>query len=159
MLIIRSPSSESAILLAIYDFINANKLFAHSLVLSMSEKRSEESPFSSFLSLTSYMLQHAYRSVRVTHYAEVNLFSLRVLTEDPVLCKQICSEENKRTVRLCRQRTPHLPLVNGERILATVIIDIMIDTISHNLRKSLDVYLYRSVLHKLRAGLLATNWY
>nr|KMM65027.1 hypothetical protein CPAG_01379 [Coccidioides posadasii RMSCC 3488] len=85
-------------------------------------------------------------SVRVALYSEANLLSLQILVEDPVLCKQICSDENKRSVRLCRQRTPHLPLVNGDRVLATVIFDIMIDTITHNLRKSLDVFLYSHVI-------------
>ncbi|PGG98625.1 hypothetical protein GX51_06710 [Blastomyces parvus] len=136
------PSPEATILLAIYDFINANKLFAFSYVSFMPEKRSEESPFSSFLSLTSYLLQHAYRSTRVTLYAETNLFSLRILVEEPFICKQICSEEMKRPVRLCRQRAPYLPLIQGDRILATVIFDIMIDTINHNLRRELDVALY-----------------
>lgn len=109
----------------------------------MPTKNSEESPFSNFLSLTSYLLQHAYRSIRVAHYAALNLFSLRILVEDPALCKQICSQDGKRRVRLCRQRQPYLPLVNGDRILATIIFDIMIDTISHNLRRRLDVDLYR----------------
>ncbi|PGH36841.1 hypothetical protein GX50_00298 [[Emmonsia] crescens] len=136
------PSPEATILLAIYDFINANKLFGFSFISSMPEKRSEESPFSSFLSLSSYLLQHAYRSTRVTLYAETNLFALRILVEEPFLCKQICSEERKRSVRLCRQRAPYLPLIHGDRILATVIFDIMIDTINHNLRRGLDVALY-----------------
>ncbi|KAM5446384.1 hypothetical protein MaudCBS49596_006643 [Microsporum audouinii] len=68
-----------------YDFINANKLFSHTLVTTSAEKRSEEAPFASFLSLTSYLLQHAYRSTRVALYAEANLFSLRNLVEDPVI--------------------------------------------------------------------------
>ncbi|KAK2748858.1 hypothetical protein FQN55_004000 [Onygenales sp. PD_40] len=136
------PAPEATILLAIYDFINANKLFGFSFVSSMPEKRSEESPFAGFLSLSSYLLQHAYRSTRVALYAETNLFSLRILVEDPVLCKQICSDERKRPVRLCRQRAPYLPLVQGDRVLATVIFDIMIDTINHNLRRGLDVNLY-----------------
>ncbi|EFE30772.1 uncharacterized protein ARB_02262 [Trichophyton benhamiae CBS 112371] len=136
------PSPEAAVLLAIYDFVNANKLFGHTLVTTSAEKRSEEAPFASFLSLTSYLLQHAYRSARVALYAEANLFSLRNLVEDPVICKQICSDENNARVRLCRQRAPHLPLVNGERVLATVIFDILVDTINHNLRRSLDTYLY-----------------
>lgn len=130
-------------LLATYDFVNANKLFGYNLVVSIPEKRNEESPFSSFLSLTSYLLQHAYRSERVATYAELNMFSLRILIEDPVLCKRICSDESKRNVRLCRQRQPHLPLVNGDRVLATVIFDMMIDTITHNLRRRLDISLYR----------------
>lgn len=110
---------------------------------SAPEKRNEESPFASFLSLTSYLLQHAYRSERVAIYAELNMFSLRIIVEDPVLCKRICSDDNKRSVRLCRQRQPHLPLVNGDRVLATVIFDMMIDTITHNLRRRLDTNLYR----------------
>ncbi len=137
------PSPEAGILLAVYDFNNANKLFGSTLISSMPDKRSDESPFASFLSLTSYLLQHAYRSTRVARYAEANLFTLRILVEDPVLCKQICSDEKKRAVRLCRQRPPYLPLVHGERILATVIFDIVVDAINHNLRRVLDINLYR----------------
>jgi hypothetical protein len=107
------------------------------------DKDSEESPFASFLSVTSYLLQHAYRSPRVAHYAELNLFTLRILSEDSALCKQLCSDGEKRKVRLCRQRQPYLPLVTGDRVLATVIFDIMIDTISHNLRRRLDANIYR----------------
>ena len=145
------PSPEAAILLSIYDFVNSNKLFGFNLVSLMPEKHSEESPFSCFLSLSSYLLQHAYRSPRVAQYSELALFSLRILVEDPVLCKQMCSEEYKRSVRLCRQRAPHLPLVKGDRILATVIFDMMIDTINHNLRRTLDVNLYRYVTQILSA--------
>lgn len=108
----------------------------------MPEKRTEESSFASFLSLTSYLLQHAYRSARVGQYGELALFTLHIIVEDPVLCKRICSDDTKRAVRLCRQRQPYLPVVQGDRVLATVIFDIMIDTISHNLRKRLDANLY-----------------
>lgn len=130
-------------LLATYDFTNANKLFGYDFVSYAPEKRTEEAPFSSFLSLTSYLLQHAYRSARVSHYAELNLFTLRIIVEDPVLAKRLCSDDGKRAVRLCRQRQPYLPVVQGERILATVIFDIMIDTITHNLRRRLDINIYR----------------
>ncbi|PYI02205.1 DUF1741-domain-containing protein [Aspergillus sclerotiicarbonarius CBS 121057] len=136
------PAQQAAILLATYDFINANKLFGYHLISAAPEKDNEETPFASFLSLTSYLLQHAYRSPRVAHYAELNLLTLRILSEDSTLCKQICSEESKRKVRLCRQRQPYLPLVPGDRVLATAIFDILIDTLTHNLRRRLDVSLY-----------------
>ncbi|RAL03983.1 ARMH3 family protein [Aspergillus ibericus CBS 121593] len=136
------PAQQAAILLATYDFINANKLFGYHLISATPEKDNEETPFASFLSLTSYLLQHAYRSPRVAHYAELNLLTLRILSEDSTLCKQLCSEESKRKVRLCRQRQPYLPLVPGDRVLATVIFDILIDTLTHNLRRRLDVSLY-----------------
>lgn len=128
--------------MATYDFTNSNKLFGYHMVHMMPENKTEESPFSSFLSLTSYLQQHAYRSVRSAHYAELSLFTLRILVEDPTLCKHICSDESKRTVRLCRQRQPYLPLVAGDRVMATVIFDVMIDTLTHNLRRRLDANIY-----------------
>lgn len=98
--------------------------------------------------MTSYLLQHAYRSPRVAQYAELNLFTLRILAEDSSLCKQLCSDDTKRKIRLCRQRQPYLPLVTGDRVLATAIFDMMIDTISHNLRRRLDINLYRYLLSR-----------
>lgn len=112
-------------------------------MVHLKPEKSEESPFSSFLSMTSYLLQHAYRSTRVARYSELSLFTLRILVEDPTLCKHICSEDGKRKVRICRQRQPYLPLVSGDRVLATVIFDVMIDTLTHNLRRRLDVNIYR----------------
>ncbi|KAJ5809582.1 uncharacterized protein N7503_001800 [Penicillium pulvis] len=135
------PAQEAAILMATYDFANSNKLFGYHMVHHIPEKN-EESPFSSLLSLSSYLLQHAYRSPRVAHYAELSMFTLRILVEDPTLCKHICSEDGKRKVRICRQKQPYLPVVGGDRVLATVIFDVMIDTITHNLRRRLDVNIY-----------------
>ncbi|KGO78454.1 protein of unknown function DUF1741 [Penicillium italicum] len=140
------PAQEAAILMATYDFTNANKLFGYHLVHLEPENSEEESPFSSFLSLSSYLLQHAYRSPRVGHYAELNLFTLRILVEDPTICKQICSEDARRKVRICRQKQPYLPVVSGDRVLATVIFDIAIDTITHNLRRRLDVNIYSHII-------------
>ncbi|THC94396.1 hypothetical protein EYZ11_006125 [Aspergillus tanneri] len=140
------PAEQAAIFLSTYDFTNANKLFGYHLITSAPEKDNEESPFASFLSVTSYLMQHAYRSPRVAQYAELNLFTLRILSEDSSLCKQLCSEDTKRKIRLCRQRQPYLPLVTGDRVLATAIFDMMLDTISHNLRRRLDVNLYSQAI-------------
>ncbi|KAI9717069.1 MAG: hypothetical protein M1812_005004 [Candelaria pacifica] len=136
------PGPEAAVLLATYDFANANKLFCFNLLSMPAQAKQEESPFSGFLSLTSYILQHAHRSIRSSLYAYLNLITLRILFEDQVLCKRICSDDSKSTVRLCRQRQPFLPLLGGQRILVTVIVDIMVDGINHNLRRRLDVDLY-----------------
>jgi Domain of unknown function (DUF1741) len=46
------------------------------------------------------------------------------------------------SVRLCRQRSPYLPPVRGDRMLAASILDTMIDGINHNLRRRLDVDFY-----------------
>lgn len=128
-------------LLATYDFTHANKLFCFNFVTLPAEK-GEEQAISSYISLTSYLLQHAYLSQRTAQYATLNLMVFRLLVEDPVLCKRICSEESKTPVRLCRQRPPYLPLAKTERTIAAAILDTMIDGISHNLRRRLDVNLY-----------------
>ncbi|KAI9733576.1 MAG: hypothetical protein M1834_003178 [Cirrosporium novae-zelandiae] len=138
------PEADVAIMLATYDFVNANKLFCFNLATLQPENKGEEPPLNSFLSFTSYLLQHAYRSTRASLYGYLNLIILRILVEDPAICKRICSDENKTTVRLCRQRQPYLPISNADRVPATIILDMMIDTINHNLRRHLDVDLYIS---------------
>ncbi|GKU16852.1 unnamed protein product [Fusarium langsethiae] len=135
------PEEEAAVLLATYDFTHANKLFCFNLVTMAAEPGAEQ-PIASYLSLTSYLLQHAYLSPRATYYAHLNLMVFRLLIEDPAICKRICSEDSRVAVRLCRQRQPYLPLVKGERVLAISLLDTMIDAVNHNLRRRLDVSLY-----------------
>ncbi|KAK4155275.1 hypothetical protein C8A00DRAFT_13676 [Chaetomidium leptoderma] len=140
------PGQEAAVLLATYDFTHANKLFSLEFVTWTPEK-GEEQPFASFISLTSYLLQHAHLSQRTALYGHLSLMVFRLLIEDPILCKRICSEDSKVPVRLCRQRSPYLPLVRGggaasDRILATAVMDTMVDALNHNLRRRLDVGLY-----------------
>ena len=141
MLTIDRPGHEAAVLLATYDFAHANKLFCFNFV-SLPAEKGQETPLSSFLSFTSYLLQHSHLSVRSTLYSHLNLTIIRLLIEDQVLCKRICSDESKMAVRLCRQRQPYLPLVHGDRIFAASLLDTMIDGINHNLRRRLDVELY-----------------
>jgi len=141
VLFAKLPGSEAAILLATYDFTHANKLFCFNFI-SLPAEKGLEAPISSFLSFTSYLFQHAHTSSRVTQYSHLNLLILRLLIEDQVLCKRICSDESKMFVRLCRQKSPYLPPVRGERILAASILDMMIDGINHNLRRRLDVEIY-----------------
>lgn len=91
----------------------------------------------------------------------------RLLVEDPITCKRICSDELKASVRLCRHRQPFLPLEKGNRVLATSVMDCMIDGINHNLRRRLDVNLYslclgillRTISHLSRSKTrLAYHW-
>ncbi|KAF2666877.1 DUF1741-domain-containing protein [Microthyrium microscopicum] len=140
------PGPEAAVLLPTYDFANANKIFSFNFVTLPAENKSQPSPINSFLSLTSYLFQHTHRSIRGAQYTYLSLFTLQTVMEDQVLAKRISSDESKANVRLCRQRQPFLPVVRGDRILATVILDIMIDGINHNLRRRLDMDFYISCL-------------
>lgn len=111
------------------------------MTVDIKEKKAR-SPFSAFLSLTSYLFQHAHRSIRATLYTYLSLFILQILVEDPGTVKRLCNDETKISVRLCRQRQPSLPLVKGDRVAAAVMLDLMVDGINHNLRRRLDVDFY-----------------
>ncbi len=80
------------------------------------------------------------------HYTLLNMLTLQTLVEDTILVKRLSSDELKTAVRLCRQRPPHPPLITAERVPASVILDICTDTISHNLRRRLDIPLYSVAL-------------
>jgi len=89
------------------------------------------------------MVQHAHRTARGAVYTCLNVLILRVLLEDTMVAKQLCDSENKMPVRLCRQRQPFLPIVRGTRPLVCSILDVMVDGITHNLQRRLDVDLYQ----------------
>lgn len=135
------PASEAATLLAIYDFALSNKLFCHHLISLPPAAKSQDASFSSFLSLSSYLGNHAYRSARASSYAYLTLLVILNLVEDPVLAKLLC--ETTTSVRLCRQRAPLLPPPKHDRPYIATILDLMTDNVNHNLRKNLDTSFYR----------------
>ncbi len=154
------PKPGAAILPSANEFVNANKLFCFNLVSCPSQTKNEESPFSAFLSLTSYILHHAYRSPRATLYGLLNISMLRHIVEDPPLCKAICEPTAILAVRLCRQRQPLLPSQSTSRPPAASILDILIDTLNHNLRRRLDIPLYIgciSLIQQLLTHLVSTR--
>ncbi|MCJ1315581.1 hypothetical protein MMC15_000901 [Xylographa vitiligo] len=145
------PSPEAAILLSTYDFALANKLFCYNLI-THSTTSSLETPFSAFLSLTSYILHHASRSPRASLYALLALTTLRILLEDVLLCKRLCQSTPLLSVRLCRQRPPFLPPTPHPRPPAAHILDLAADALTHNLRRRLDTDLYAgslALVHRL----------
>ena len=119
-----------------------------------------EAPFCAFLSYTSYLVHHAYRSPRATIYGLLNFLILRIIIEDLALCKILCDPETLVAVRLCRQRQPLLPATPKSRPAAAPILDILVDSINHNLRRHLDIPLYIScigLIHRLLSYLTFTR--
>jgi Domain of unknown function (DUF1741) len=145
VLTIDRPGPEVAVFLAVYDFANANKIFNYNLLAAPESKKAEPS-FSTYLSLVSYILHHAFRNTRASHYGILALSTLRIIIEDPPLCKRLCDPSITATIRLCRQRQPYLPTTLSPRPFAAHIIDVALDTINHNLRRRLDVELYTAAL-------------
>jgi hypothetical protein len=142
------PSPLASHLLSTYTFVSANKIFASLLITAPSGPTTTETPFSSFLSSTSYLTHHAHRSPRASSHAVFCLLTLRFLLEEPSSAKSLCSTTPGAAiqVRLARQRAPFLPATPNARSPASVILDIAIDTLSHNLRRRLDVPLYAAAL-------------
>lgn len=140
------PEREATVALPTYTFTTSNKIYASALVSLPASHSSKESPFSAFLSLTSYLTHHAHRSQRCTHYSILTLLTIRALAEDHLLSKQLSSNDSRLAARLCRQRPPFLPVVTSPRTPTSVILDICTDTLSHNLRRRLDTELYSLVL-------------
>ena len=139
------PPCEASISLPTCSFVYANKLFASTLA-SLPGRNSSETPFAVFLSYTSHLSHHAYRSQRCLHYTLLNMLTIQTLVEDLILVKRLCSDELKIATRLCRQRPPHPPLIRADRTPASVILDICAGAISHNLRRRLDIYLHTLAL-------------
>ncbi|KAJ4311028.1 hypothetical protein N0V94_008154 [Neodidymelliopsis sp. IMI 364377] len=136
------PGPEIGVLLSTYDFVNANKVFCFNLASLSAATKGEPSPLSAYLSMTSYLLQHAHRSTRASLYTYLSLFILQIFVEDQLLIKRLCSDESKLSVRMCRQRQPFLPQVSGDRVPTSVVLDLMVDGVNHNLRRRLDVDFY-----------------
>ena len=148
-----SPGTGAAALLVVYDFVNANKLFTMNLVNATASSKGE-APFDAFLSLLSYVLHHAYRSSRAVLYGVLSLATLRIILEEPTICKRLCDPALPSLVRLCRQRPPLLPPTPKPRAPACQILDIAIDTINHNLRRRLDLDLYTASLQLIHRILI-----
>ena len=75
-------------------------------------------------------------------YSYIVLVVLRILVEDNTVAKILFSSEKTNTVRLCRQRQPLLPVVRGARPRINVVLDVLVDGITHNLKRRLDTELY-----------------
>jgi hypothetical protein len=141
------PNPEIAVLLMSYEFSHANKAF--SLAFIRSKSSSGETPFGSFLSLTSYLTTQQSRSLRATLYSRLALLTIRHLIDDSSLMAILQHEDTKSRIRICRQRQPFLPTVTAERKLVEGILDICVCGIDHNLRRRLDIGFYMYFLQLL----------
>ncbi|KAK9479256.1 hypothetical protein V1514DRAFT_292216 [Lipomyces japonicus] len=150
------PAPTASILLATSNFVNVNKFFSRVLLDTKRLNDYQESPFASFVSLSSYVLEHQHRSDRQAHYARLFLLIFRILIEDSVTLQKLVSHDLRSSVRICRQRHPFLPLVKGERLLIDGILDSLVCAIDHNMKKNLDLPMYLltiRVIHRILSQL------
>jgi len=153
------PGPEASILLSAYDFTTANPLFINTFLTLPPPSKGQESPLSSFLSYTSYILHHAHRSDRCTHYAQLSLTIIRLILEDAPSAKTL-STTPPLAIRLCRQIPPLLPPSPKPRSPIEAILDIITDALTHNLRLRFPLALYTStltLLHRTLTHLIRTS--
>lgn len=153
------PPADAIIFLATYSFVQANGVFAAQLI-STDKDDDLESPLAAFLSASSYLCHHAFRSTRTQQYALLSLFTIRLLVDDSTLTKRLSSADLKIEARLARQRPPHLPYIPSPRIPTSIVFDIVTDGLSHNLRKRLSIPLYSislTILHHILTHLSSSR--
>ncbi|KAF9112135.1 hypothetical protein BGX27_003948 [Mortierella sp. AM989] len=170
------PDGRVTLLLVFYDLVNTNKQFLHVFLnystsqavaastspegkpVEQSTSDTSETGLGSFLSFSSYLLQHN-RTHRTLPYTHLCLIIMLILVEDlnayPYLCNIPQSQDQPTvpsttpgvnsitTVRLCRQRQPVLPMVKQARPMAAVILDVILGFLKHNMRKKLQIDCFR----------------
>ncbi|KAF9370880.1 hypothetical protein BGX21_005370, partial [Mortierella sp. AD011] len=169
------PDGRVTLMLIFYDLVNSNKRFLHVFLNYSTSKvaatstnpqaklveqltpETTETGLGSFLSFSSYLLQHN-RTHRTTPYAHLCLIIMLILVEDPnsypLLCIIPLSQDQTSvpsansvspivSVRLCRQRQPVLPMVKQARPMAAVLLDVILGFLKHNMKKKLQVDCFR----------------
>ncbi|KAG0324664.1 hypothetical protein BGZ99_001601 [Dissophora globulifera] len=187
------PDGRVTVLLIFYDLIYSNKRFMHiylnyststanssqqngastssappQLASSLDATETGETGLGSFLSFSSYLLQHN-RTHRSAPYTHLCLIIMLIITEDSTSISHLCSipqtqdqisslplgaasgtetgGANKSnvmaTVRLCRQRQPVLPKVKQARPMAAVFLDVVLGFLKHNMKKRMQVDCFR----------------
>ncbi|KAK4519064.1 uncharacterized protein ATC70_009294 [Mucor velutinosus] len=154
------PSAQTALLLPLFDLINGNPYFIHTIVNVCSKIDSESSTtpsstkstlLTSLISFASYLFENN-RTERTSIYARLLLTILLRLTEENSIMNYIARDGSAAAVRLCRQRPPLLPLNKSSRPLFCTILDDMLLFIRHNIRKKLDLTSYKlafSIMHRI----------
>ncbi|KAF9899048.1 hypothetical protein BX616_003335 [Lobosporangium transversale] len=173
------PDGRASILLILYDLIYNNKLFLNEFlnystskstttgsqdkVIGEQQTTSETSEIAmgSFLSFSSYMLQHN-RTHRTAPYTHLCLIIMLILVEDPATYPYLCNiprshdppsalltqagavpVSSMATVRLCRQRQPVLPKIKQARPMGAVLLDVILGFLKHNMKKKMQIDCFR----------------
>lgn len=160
----------------LYDLLNSNKRFLHlfisfsttdsgndstSLLPAKDQASTEnsETALGSFLSFSSYLLQHN-RTQRSAPYTHLCLIIMLILVEDSTVYSYLCTVPSAydsaavavpqinqtgsmAQVRLCRQRQPVLPKAKQARPMAAVLLDVILGFLKHNMKKKMQIDCFR----------------
>ncbi|KAI8064346.1 hypothetical protein BC940DRAFT_348649 [Gongronella butleri] len=168
------PPCEAAWLLMLYDLINTNPAFVQRIVRTFQgqpDADAEAQQAAQFvpclLSFMSYLVQHN-RNERSSIYTKLTLLILLRLCEEQAFLATLTQAGSEQQIHLCRQRLPPLSRPKKPEMLVCAILDDMLLFLKHNLRKKLDMALYRlalAIMHRVLAFLfkrhirLDYHWY
>lgn len=154
------PSAQAALLLPLYDLINTNSYFINTLInvcTRIDEEEQKDEPkvtlLTSLFSFTSYVFQNN-RNDRTNFYSRLLLIIILRLMEENAILNYMARDGSAATIRICRQRSPPLPVTKSKRSVFCAVLDNMLLFIKHNIRKKLDLISYRlafSVMHRVLA--------
>ena len=143
---IPTQTEPSPILFALYELLYSNKAFGPLFL------KSDQLP--TFITFISYLATYMHESPRTRLYAKCSLLCTRLLFDDPTVLAQLNHHHAK--IRICRHRPPVLPEITSARPLSTGILDVLISFLDHNLRKRLDIDVYRLTI-QLVQRLVSSN--
>lgn len=151
------PHKTISLMLAIYEFVYANKLFARQflkappLTQEKVHSASSEPSFVLFLQLCSWLVQNEHVSSRASAYTRIQLLILRLLIEKSG--QELLSDECRTTgLNLARLRNPMLPPYDSKksRTLMEGVLDCLQLCIRHNMRtKEMDYQMYQLAMTSL----------
>ncbi|KAI8380721.1 hypothetical protein BD560DRAFT_431913 [Blakeslea trispora] len=136
------PTSEAALLLLLFDLIHTNPYFVQYLTTT-------QHLLTSLLSFASYLFQNN-RSERTQVYVRLMLTILVRLMEEHTILQWMAQTDI--SIRLCRQRSPTLPLDKSARPMFCAVLDNVLLFVRHNFRKKLDLVTYKLafvILHRV----------
>lgn len=160
------PHPAISLLLATYEFINANKMFAKKFIecngegahsrRNPKERRSDDllltsiaSPLVVFISLTSYLFQDQSNSKRAAAYSRLALIAYRIMLEDSSGSAKLLVKTKTTKFNLANHKNPALTSVNSPRSLMEGILDDLQGCLRYNLKRTLDYNMYSLALETL----------
>lgn len=151
----RMPKIDIGISLPLYDLINNNKYFLSQFIGNQisveSPSEFTKTPFTEFLTLTSYLLAHQNVSGKATSYAYLHLMTIHsLLYNEKAKNTFFCSNNCLMTIKICHQG-PHikLPYKRSPSFPIVGILDCIIVGLDCNLKRRMNVRSYSMLLSVL----------
>lgn len=135
------PHATISLMLAVFEFVNVNKVFARLFVGISSNEQ-----FIKFITLSSWLYQTQHRSSIARVYARISLMIMRILIEDGGAPASRALVDHEHVIPICqlKQLSSYslLPQVKNPRLLIEGILDSLQCALRFNTKRTLDHEMY-----------------